>query len=91
MAKRHFSPMYIISNVSVSNSAQHHHSHITTVHITLIVTQSTRSRKRQKTTIDVEWTRDGIQNVNTQYGDQQSIEKNTKHPIKAGSLKNQIH
>ena len=76
--------MYIINNVSISNCTQHHHTHINIINTTLISMQSTRSRKRQKTTIDVEWTRDGIQYVYTHtYGDQYNIKRNTKNPVKA--------
>ena len=50
--------------------------------------QSTRSRKRQRTTIDVAWTRDGIQNVYDQYGGEYNIKSNTKNPGKAPALKN---
>ena len=53
--------MYIHSNVSISdNYTQHPDARIDILHAILITKRRTSSRKRQKTAIHIQWTRDEV-------------------------------
>lgn len=80
--------MYLSSNVFISDCGQHRNTHINisnTIHSHYNI-QRTRSSKRQKVCIEVNWNRDDINTIIQHYESLYGIKANTKNLGKAPAL-----